>query len=633
MRAGVLLLVATTLVALAWTQFRDVPRQHWAYRAIRELAELGILEGFPDRTFQPERTMTRAEFAQAVARAYRVVEERIRALETRLAERTDETTQPTPEERQLQELRQALQELLQLRTAIENLQRLAQEFEPELRAQGENLRDLRRELAALETRLRREERRRQPLRTDLTLAVFGTHSYDKRSVYTLSGREINPSGKFLQSVSVLHELGLSLDVPVNDQVDAKATLIFGNYLPYTPDATRLADIVRSDKTTQRVGQTDFTVWEAYVSTPLELFGLPVQAQIGRVPLKLTPYTLQRIEPDHYLEFERYRDRAHRADGALLNFGQGTFTGQLFLVSSVGVRGNVGRFLPIYFANHNASVSAPADQMAGIRLAYQFDLTGYPVQVGATYFAAGVGRNRDFRHLNNTPRNGIDRVDVLGFDLQSTISEVEVRFEYAVSNLLRGDSRVVGSKNKAYDLYARYRFNERLDGQVGYREIDPYFVAPGNWGRIGYLYNPSDIKGTYLAVNYQATDALHLRLVADIYTGAARLPLAQGYQSRDRLRRFQLEANYRYAPRLQVGAIYENVGWDIARTGAFDFRRGKPEWNYLTLRATYDLSENSQVHLLYQYISTDGKGIALLSGGPSSTGNRAGVFATSLSYRF
>lgn len=632
MRSAAVLLTAVALLTSAWTQLRDVPRQHWAYQAIRELVELGILEGYPDGEFKPNRTLTRAEFAQAIARAYRVVDERLRALEARVDALRAEAARPLPEERQLQELRQAIQELTRLRTAVESLQRLAQEFEAELRKQGENLRDLRRELVALEERLRREERRRRPLRSAVALATFGTHSYDARSAYTLSGVEINPSGKFLQSLSVLHELELQVDVPINEKVDAKATVIVGNYLPYTREATRLADFIRSNKSAYVAGQTDIAIWEAYITTPLDMFGTRVQAQIGRIPLKLTPYTLQRIEPDYYLDFERYRDRAYRVDGALFTFGRDRFSAQLFVASSHAVRSSRVRFSPLYFANHNASVDAPADQLIGVRADYQFTVAENPVRVGATYLAAGVGRGRSFQHLNNPPRSGVDRVDVFGLDLQSQFSELELRLEYAQSLVLSGDRRVVGSKNRAVDISASYRFPERLEALLGYREIDPYFVAPGNWGRIGYLYNPSDLKGTYLTASYRASDELSLRLVADVYTGTARLPLAQGYQGNDRMRRVQLEVRYRYTPRLQLDLIYENVAWEI-NGFALNFQRGKPEWNYLTLRATYDLGSNMQLSALYQYISTNGKGVQLLSGGPDPASNRAGVFATSLSYRF
>lgn len=49
--------------------FPDVPKNHWAYEAIHQLAAQGIVEGYPDGTFGGGRTMTRYEFASLVYRA------------------------------------------------------------------------------------------------------------------------------------------------------------------------------------------------------------------------------------------------------------------------------------------------------------------------------------------------------------------------------------------------------------------------------------------------------------------------------------------------------------------------------------------------------------------------------------
>lgn len=635
MRAGVLILVSGLLMMSASAQLRDVPPNHWAYQAIRELARLRILEGFPDGAFQPNRPVTRAEFAQAVARAYRVIDERIRQLEQRINQIAPESPaapQPSPLETRVQELRQAVQELQQLRSVVETLQRLAQEFETELSNLNVGVRDLRRDLDALNARLQIEERRRNRLTGDVLLAVFGTHSYDGRSALTYNGNAINQSGKFLQSVGVLHELGLQVDVPVNERIDAKATFIIGNYLPYTRDAVRDADSLNVNTGAYTFGATDVAVWEAFITLPLELFGREIQAQVGRIPLKLTPYTLQRIDPDYYIDSVRYDDGAFRADGARLATTLGGVNAELFLVSSYGIRSNTTRFFPIRFANHNASVGAPVDQMAGLRLQYLFRAFDAPATVGATYLTAGVGRNRTFDHILTTVRTDVNRAEVLGFDLSATFSNLTVGFDYAVSTLLRGDNRVVGSRNTAFDVRVSYPFNERWRGALGYREIGPYFVAPGNWGRIGYLYNPSDLKGTYFNTSYQVADNLSVALAVDAYTGTAKLPFNRGYQGRDRVRRIQLDAHYRYNPRWRFHLTYENVGWEI-NSFALNDQRGKPEWNYLTLRAVYQLTDDTELSLLYQYINTDGKGVALLSGGPSPAGNRAGVFATQVGYRF
>ena len=50
------------------SKFTDVKESHWAYEAINKLAELGIVEGYEDGTFKPEKTVTRAELATMLDR-------------------------------------------------------------------------------------------------------------------------------------------------------------------------------------------------------------------------------------------------------------------------------------------------------------------------------------------------------------------------------------------------------------------------------------------------------------------------------------------------------------------------------------------------------------------------------------
>ena len=49
--------------------FSDVPSDSWAYDAVTTLAQDGVIDGYPDGTYQGQNTMTRYEMAQIVARA------------------------------------------------------------------------------------------------------------------------------------------------------------------------------------------------------------------------------------------------------------------------------------------------------------------------------------------------------------------------------------------------------------------------------------------------------------------------------------------------------------------------------------------------------------------------------------
>ena len=54
--------------AFAANPFSDVSQDDWAYQAVSDLSDQGVVEGYPDGTFKGERNITRYELAQIVAR-------------------------------------------------------------------------------------------------------------------------------------------------------------------------------------------------------------------------------------------------------------------------------------------------------------------------------------------------------------------------------------------------------------------------------------------------------------------------------------------------------------------------------------------------------------------------------------
>ncbi|MFA5385459.1 MAG: S-layer homology domain-containing protein [Eubacteriales bacterium] len=51
------------------TEYPDVPSTHWAFKVIIELGEKGIITGYPDGSFKPDSSITRAEFIAVLGRA------------------------------------------------------------------------------------------------------------------------------------------------------------------------------------------------------------------------------------------------------------------------------------------------------------------------------------------------------------------------------------------------------------------------------------------------------------------------------------------------------------------------------------------------------------------------------------
>ncbi|MGG4496669.1 S-layer homology domain-containing protein [Brevibacillus reuszeri] len=62
-------LTVIPFASAASPSFSDVPRNHWAYKEITEMAEKGIIKGYDNKTFRPNNEVTRAEFAKIMIAA------------------------------------------------------------------------------------------------------------------------------------------------------------------------------------------------------------------------------------------------------------------------------------------------------------------------------------------------------------------------------------------------------------------------------------------------------------------------------------------------------------------------------------------------------------------------------------
>lgn len=75
MKKRILKVAAVSALTLAFAvpafanPFTDVPAKSWAYDAVNKLAQAGIVDGYGDGTFKGDKTITRYEMAQIVAKA------------------------------------------------------------------------------------------------------------------------------------------------------------------------------------------------------------------------------------------------------------------------------------------------------------------------------------------------------------------------------------------------------------------------------------------------------------------------------------------------------------------------------------------------------------------------------------
>lgn len=67
-----IILLSTTCFA---ADFSDLASEHWAYKNVMNLVDKGIVNGYPDGTYRPDKTITRGEFFKLAATALRGTDE------------------------------------------------------------------------------------------------------------------------------------------------------------------------------------------------------------------------------------------------------------------------------------------------------------------------------------------------------------------------------------------------------------------------------------------------------------------------------------------------------------------------------------------------------------------------------
>lgn len=65
---GLIAVLVVSAIAFAAT-FSDLSAEHWAYNYVTPLVEKGVISGYPDGTFKPEKTVSRAEFLKLIMTA------------------------------------------------------------------------------------------------------------------------------------------------------------------------------------------------------------------------------------------------------------------------------------------------------------------------------------------------------------------------------------------------------------------------------------------------------------------------------------------------------------------------------------------------------------------------------------
>ena len=500
-------------------------------------------------------------------------------------------------------------------------------------------------------------------------------------------------GGLLADTRVFHDLDLNIRAQVSDKAAFDGVINYGNYLPFLNSIGSFTGARSDRNTSpngaylgQKANQDEaFTIYKAVVESEVRLpaVGL-LQFQAGRVPMQVTPYTLKLIDTDYYFEntktdfgnipldgargtaiigpvgvmvfaakvdpirFLSNSSGAFPTDGnygLYAGAGRGAYGGRLRAQSKT-VTDPYGRTIatgnrPVgSLINPTSNGAMAVEQMAGTHLKVSKKGIG---NLGGTYiYMSGnptVTPQAGVQSGSFADKASFDRVAVYGADADGNIGQVGVYGSYTKSdtggnrvngNVIEGKTeRKIKDKNAAWDIGGKIGKEQGLGLKVGYRNIDPYFAAPGFWGRIGSLTNPVDIKGPYGTLNYSLSKFISLVGDAQFYKGQGSAVNNGGLASDDKINNARFGVKYGFSkdhPGNNIDLGIEYTQYDVLNANGVG--RVKPTETFYNIGFGYLFTPQSTFKVLYQIINYDDKN----SGFDTINGN-GGVLTTSFGVKF
>ncbi|MBC7528789.1 MAG: S-layer homology domain-containing protein [Chthonomonadaceae bacterium] len=646
---------ALSALAISWTvsasaqdgQFKDLQQDHWAYQAVNELQQKGILEGYPDGFFRGKRTLTRYEFAIAIKRL-------LDKLPAMLPPGPAGPAGPPGPAGTTGEAGTGTAGNFATKEDLDTIRGLVTRFEGDLRALGTDV-------TAVKARLDAAEKDIADIKSQLSKmpkisGSFGVYARTdlSRNQFVDYGGAIRNPGAILGNANVAHDFHIGITAPINGDGKFISDLVASNYLGGYRGNTLSTVAIAQSQTGSGSNANDETLFvrRAELQIPVKV-GKNGLLKLGRYLFQITPGIYQRPDLDPYFDTD-YDDGNFSQDGVLLRLGIGSFNTEFFAASFASVTGVnssginnpinsplVGSLTgtPRYFGkpfNINATgQNTTANQVAGVTVKVPLFKIGEVGFTGATFStdsaAAGTSNMTLFgAYIKPKP---FGRINILA-EAAKTINGSRL------GNIGEAAGEPSGNEDNTYFNLKLGYASGPIEINGGYIYVDPRYSAPGNWLKIGNWYNPTNVRGPYADVSYKVSKGLNLNLAGNWLEGARNRNSGagiggfggSGLSIGDDIYRVKAGIAYAFSPRVSLGVDYEGVLYDLsaATSGTGGGNRTKPIEQYITISTGLHIANNTMLKIGYQLLNFQNVGGGFSNGNQGVTGV-AGVGATGNSY--
>lgn len=654
---------ALVVPALAQDNFPDVPDNHWAYEALLRMKTNGLLVGYPDGLFRGNRPASRYEMAVAIHATY----VNLKNITDGLQAQIDAIGKGTPD-------------LDALRTAVANLQndvnnlkkygddiaalrRLADTFQKELQDLNVDVDKMKMDLANLNDRVTKIEGKLPvvDIHGDANLWVGAGMGQSGRFGLNKDGRILGrtqnggQTTNIIRDLTVLHEGALSFTTNNEKGPKASGTVVVTNMLgdpvgnvravgnrvapPGTTAFGNQSEVAAFYGSRYTEGREDVYLQNFGVKFDTSVAGLAFNAEVGRVGYKISPYVFQRLDNTTYFSNDRWDDGKYLMDGAILgfNFGGakldvfGGRTARILTVDNIalqpyvtGAYGGVGSASGNFQVDQTlgANLNVPVGQNGNVDVSYLIlDNSG---QGG---FAFQQGPNQNF--ANN-------RIGVFGATADFKFGSLKVAGGYSNTQLMYNGHNVNNRDNQAFYGTLGYG-NDKLGIEGTYREVQGAFVAPGDWGRLGIIRNPQNIRGAQVKAYYNINSVFALKASGEFDRGASDGFKSTSFFDRDtRIDTFSVGLDYAMSRNMGLLLGYEEARFTNlvggGANGNNNLNAGNPRTKYrwTTVGLGYGLSDAAKLSIAYEFSDHDSDFVV---GNGALNNYKGGFFTTQLTLKF
>jgi len=627
--------------ALAQDNFPDVPESHWAYRDLLRMKQEGLLVGYPDGLFRGARPASRYELAVACHAVWANLKGVTDALKAQIDDLNSKMGNMATKA-DIDDLRSKIDALQAQLDTIKNqdipaLRKMMDEFRAELTKLGADVDAMKKDLEDMKGKVGWLWQHRLPFDVSGDSNFWLGSGYSRATDtggfgITVDGRPTgvarDGSGGLAggtEDLTILHENALKIVSNNETGPTLKAVMVMGNmmggsnFLNASVPGTAFGNQSLVFPGVPFSESNDSWYFqELSVNFDTSVLGLGFNAELGRVGYKVSPYIFQRPDNTPYFANERWDNGNWMFDGGVLGFKFGgaklnVFAGrnsgrfdtsftetQPMFAGAAGnpfmPNGSTGR--PRGFGRDNGfggggqTPGLSIDQSLGLHLSVPLSNTG---ALNLAYMWLDSNQALAVIGASSTA----NRVNVYGGDLRFNFSNLDVEAGYSKSDVMSGNHAIINKNNAAwYGTIGYASANWGIKG--GYRRIDPQFGAPGDWGRIGIWWNPTDIKGWYADAHFDISKSFRLMANAGFYTGTntsltGGSGTGVGLTNDDHLNHWSLGLGYKMGANHSLLLGYEGVMWDLS--GSLGAGTPKPTEQWFNIGWGVDLSARAKFNIL------------------------------------